>query len=150
MGLHRHRRDVAGVGLRAARAHLPARTGGPYAYLAAFSTSSASRLRGYWIAAWAGNAAIAVAFVGYLAVFWGDLSSNNLLAALVGIAVIWLLTLVNIAGARETGAVQVVTTVLKFVPLAVIGVVGLFFIDTDNLTPFAPEGTWSAISAAAP
>ena len=45
---------------------------------------------------------------------------------------------------------QVVTTVLKFVPLAIIGVVGLFFIDGDNLTPFAPEGTWSAISAAAP
>ena len=43
-----------------------------------------------------------------------------------------------------------VTTVLKFVPLAIIGVVGLFFIDGDNLTPFAPEGTWSAISAAAP
>ena len=64
--------------------------------------------------------------------------------------VIWLLTLVNIAGARETGAVQVVTTVLKFVPLAIIGVVGLFFIDGDNLTPFAPDGTWSAISAAAP
>ena len=128
------------------------RTGGPYAYsrrafgdFIGFQTAW-----GYWIAAWAGNAAIAVAFVGYLAVFWGDLGSNNLLAALVGIAVIWLLTFVNIAGARETGAVQVVTTVLKFVPLAIIGVVGLFFIDGDNLTPFAPEGTWSAISAAAP
>ena len=128
------------------------RTGGPYAYsrrafgdFIGFQTAW-----GYWIAAWAGNAAIAVAFVGYLAVFWGELGSNNLLAALVGIAVIWLLTLVNIAGARETGAVQVVTTVLKFVPLAIIGVVGLFFIDGDNLTPFAPEGTWSAISAAAP
>ena len=128
------------------------RTGGPYAYsrrafgdFIGFQTAW-----GYWIAAWAGNAAIAVAFVGYLAVFWGDLGSNNLLAALVGIAVIWLLTLVNIAGARETGTVQVVTTVLKFVPLAIIGVVGLFFIDGDNLTPFAPEGTWTAISAAAP
>lgn len=43
-----------------------------------------------------------------------------------------------------------VTTVLKFVPLALIAVIGLFFIDGDNLTPFAPEGTWSAISAAAP
>ena len=128
------------------------RTGGPYAYsrrafgdFIGFQTAW-----GYWIAAWAGNAAIAVAFVGYLAVFWGDLGSNNLLAAVVGIAVIWLLTLVNIAGARETGTVQVVTTVLKFVPLAIIGVVGLFFIDGDNLTPFAPEGTWSAVSAAAP
>src|SRR5512144_832298 len=47
-------------------------TGGPYAYtrrafgdFAGFWTAW-----GYWIAAWAGNAAITVAFIGYLAVFW--------------------------------------------------------------------------------
>jgi APA family basic amino acid/polyamine antiporter len=128
------------------------RTGGPYAYsrrafgdFVGFQTAW-----GYWIAAWAGNAAIAVAFVGYLAVFWGELTDSNLLAALVGIGVIWFLTAVNSLGVRQSGQVQVVTTVLKFVPLALIAVIGLFFMDTDNLTPFAPEGTWSAISAAAP
>ncbi len=128
------------------------RTGGPYAYARrAFGDFIGFQTAwGYWIAAWAGNAAIAVAFVGYLAVFWGDLGTNNLLAALVGIGVIWLLTFVNILGTRESGAVQVVTTVLKFVPLAVIGVIGLFFIESDNLTPFSPHGSWSAISAAAP
>lgn len=128
------------------------RTGGPYAYARrAFGDFIGFQTAwGYWIAAWAGNAAIAVAFVGYLAVFWGELGSNNLLAALVGIGVIWLLTLVNAIGTRESGIVQVATTVLKFVPLAVIGVIGLFFIESDNLTPFAPNGTWSAISAAAP
>ena len=48
------------------------RTGGPYAYarrafgdFVGFQTAW-----GYWIAVWAGNAAIAVAFVGYLTVFW--------------------------------------------------------------------------------
>jgi len=128
------------------------RTGGPYAYARrAFGDFIGFQTAwGYWIAAWAGNAAITVAFVGYLAVFWGDLNSNHLLAALVGIAVIWLLTFVNIFGTRETGQVQVVTTVVKFVPLAIIGVVGLFFVKSSNLTPFAPHGTWSAISAAAP
>ena len=35
---------------------------------------------------------------------------------------------------------QLVTTVLKFVPLAIIGVVGLFFIDGGNYEPFAPNG----------
>ena len=65
---------------------------------------------------------------------------NNLLGALVGIALIWLLTAINILGARESGRVQLVTTVLKFVPLAVIGIVGLFFIDGGNYTPFAPHG----------
>jgi len=53
------------------------------------------------IAAWAGNAAIAVAFVGHRAVFWPVAGTNNLLGALVGIAVIWLRTATNILGARE-------------------------------------------------
>ena len=35
---------------------------------------------------------------------------------------------------------QLVTTVLKFVPLAVIGIVGLFFIDGGNYEPFNPHG----------
>ena len=127
------------------------RTGGPYAYarkafgdFAGFWTAW-----GYWIAAWAGNAAIAVAFIGYAAVFWGELGENNLLAALMGIAVIWFITAINILGARETGITQVVTTVLKFVPLAVIGIVGLFFIDGGNYEPFAPNGEGAAISSAA-
>ena len=117
------------------------RTGGPYAYarrafgdFVGFQTAW-----GYWIAAWAGNAAIAVAFVGYLAVFVPDLNSSNLAAALVGIGVIWLLTFVNILGTRESGFVQVITTVLKFVPLAVIGIIGLFFIDGGNYSPFSPN-----------
>jgi basic amino acid/polyamine antiporter, APA family len=128
------------------------RTGGPYAYarkafgdFVGFQTAW-----GYWIAAWAGNAAIAVAFVGYFAVFWGDLGTDNLLAAIVGIGLIWLVTAINVFGTRESGVVQVITTVLKFVPLALIAIIGLFFVEGDNYTPFAPDGSWNAISVAAP
>jgi APA family basic amino acid/polyamine antiporter len=128
------------------------RTGGPYVYARrAFGDFIGFQTAwGYWIAAWAGNAAITVAFVGYLAVFWPQLGTHNLLAALVGIAVIWLLTFVNILGIRQGAQVQFITTVLKFVPLAIIAVIGLFFIKGGNLTPFAPHGTGKAISAAAP
>ena len=118
------------------------RTGGPYAYakrafgdFVGFQTAW-----GYWIAIWAGNAAIAVAFVSYLTVFWPAAGDDKLLGALAGIALIWLLTFTNILGARESGMVQLVTTVLKFVPLAVIGVIGLFFIDGGNYEPFSPNG----------
>jgi len=118
------------------------RTGGPYAYarrglgeFVGFWTAW-----GYWIAVWAGNAAIAVAFVGYLAVFWPALGSNGALAAVVAAGAIWLLTFVNILGAEQGGVVQVVTTVLKFVPLAIIGVIGLFFIKSENFGSFAPHG----------
>lgn len=128
------------------------KTGGPYVYARrAFGDFIGFQTAwGYWIAAWAGNAAITVAFIGYLAVFWPQLGTHNLLAAAVGISVIWLLTFVNALGVRQGAQVQMVTTILKFVPLAVIGVIGLFFMKSDNLTPFAPHGTWSAISAAAP
>src|SRR5688572_14253285 len=128
------------------------RTGGPYAYARrAFGDFIGFQTAwGYWIAVWAGNAAIAVAFVAYATVFWPELGDSNLLAAVVGIGLIWVLTLTNALGTRESGFVQVVTTVLKFVPLAVIGLIGLFFIDGGNYEPFAPEGTWTAISAAAP
>lgn len=118
------------------------RTGGPYAYarrafgdFVGFQTAW-----GYWIAVWAGNAAIAVAFVGYLAVFWPATGTDKLLGAVVAIALIWLLTFINALGSRESGAVQLATTILKFVPLAAIGIVGLFFIDGGNYEPFAPQG----------
>lgn len=121
------------------RAH--PRTGGPYYFarrafgdFVGFQTAWA-----YWIAAWVGNAAIAVAFAGYLAVFWPQVGTKHWLTALMAVAAIWLFTLVNIAGTRETGWVQVGTTVLKFVPLAVIGVIGLFYIKSGNFSPFAPS-----------
>ena len=128
------------------------KTGGPYAYsrrafgdFVGFQTAW-----GYWIAAWVGNAAITYAFVSYLGVFWTDLQTNNVLAATVGIATVWLLTGINIAGVRQSGMVQLVTTVLKFVPLAVIALIGIFFVNTDNFTPFSPYGsTWSGLSIAA-
>jgi basic amino acid/polyamine antiporter, APA family len=127
------------------------RVGGPYAYaqrafgdFVGFQTAW-----GYWIAIWAGNAAIAVAFVGYLAVFWPALASNNLLAALVGIAAIWLLTFANMLGVRQGGVIQLVTTILKFVPLAVVGIIGLFFFNPANFAPFAPSGVWNGLNAGA-
>ena len=127
-------------------------TGGPYAYTRKAFGDFAGFLTawGYWIAAWVGNAAIAIAFVGYLGVYWGKVESSSLTAMLVAVGLIWLLTLVNVLGARESGWVQLVTTILKFVPLAVIGIVGLFWMTGDNLTPFAPEsgGDWHINAAA--
>jgi hypothetical protein len=79
------------------------KTGGPYHYarrafgdFVGFQTAWA-----YWIAAWVGNAAIAVAFAGYLGVFWGNVNGKNWFAAVVAVAAVWVFTLVNIAGARE-------------------------------------------------
>jgi basic amino acid/polyamine antiporter, APA family len=129
------------------------RTGGPYAYsrkafgdFVGFQTAW-----GYWIAIWAGNAAIAVAFVSYLSVFWGALATNALLAAAVAVATIWTLTVVNALGVRHGGWVQAVTTVLKLVPLLAIATVGLLFFDGANFGAFNPSGgsVFGSVTAAA-
>jgi basic amino acid/polyamine antiporter, APA family len=67
----------------------------------------------------------------------------------VGLSVIWLLTFANVLGVRQGGAIQVATTVLKFVPLLLIGVIGLFYMHGGNFTPFAPNdhNLWSQFGA---
>lgn len=129
------------------------KTGGPYEYsrrafgdFIGFQTAW-----GYWIAIWAGNAAIAVAFAGYLAVFWDGLADNALLAALVAMGAIWLLTWVNTLGIRQGGWVQGVTTALKIVPLLAMATIGLFFINGDHFTPFNTSGgsAFAAVTAVA-
>jgi APA family basic amino acid/polyamine antiporter len=113
------------------------KTGGPYVYarkafgdLVGFTSAWT-----YWINAWVGNAAIAIAFAGYLAVFWPR-ASTYWIATLIAIGLVWVFTLVNIAGVRAAGRVQLWTTILKFIPLLVIGIVGLFFMHADNFDPF--------------
>ena len=95
---------------------------------------------GYWISIWTTNAAIAVAFVSYLTLFFPPLASSNALAAGVGLAAIWLLTWVNVRGVHAAGVVQLVTTVLKLIPLVFIATFGLAFVNFDNFVPFNPSG----------
>ena len=106
---------------------------------------------GYWISIWSGNAAIAVALVSYLSVFWPALDSNALLAISVALGSIWFLTIINSIGIRQAGWAQVVTTILKLIPLLVIAALGLFFFDISNLKPLVRSTTtpFSAVTAAA-
>ena len=113
------------------------KTGGPYVYVRKAFGDFMGFTTGwsYWINAWVGNGAIAIAFAGYLAVFWSR-ASTYWVATLIAIVLVWVLTLVNVAGVRAAGQVQLVTTIIKFVPLLVIGIVGLFFMHSSNFHPF--------------
>ncbi|MEU3606659.1 amino acid permease [Streptomyces sp. NPDC035033] len=127
-------------------------TGGPYVYARAAFGDFAGFLSAwsYWITAWVSNAALAVAAVGYLDVLvpLHDSKAATLAAAL---AVQWLPAAANLAGTRYVGAVQVVATVLKFVPLLLVAVGGFFFFDGANLGPFQATdgGALGAVSASA-
>ena len=104
---------------------------------------------GYWISIWTTNAAIAVAFVSYMTVFWPALGENAVLAAGVGLATIWGLTWVNVIGVHTAGLVQLVTTVLKIIPLVVIATLGLLYVNASNFVPFnaSDQSPLSAVTA---
>lgn len=103
---------------------------------------------GYWIAIWATNAAIAVALVGYLEVFIPALS-HPLAAIGTGLGFIWAFTWINSRPLRTVVQVQLITTILKVIPIFLLGVVGIFFIDWDYFLPFnlSEESTLSAITS---
>jgi len=106
---------------------------------------------GYWISQWTGNAAISVAFSSYLSVFVPALRGRPAVSAAVAAAAVWVLTAVNLRGVRSAGNVQVVTTILKLLPLVAIGTVGLLWLQPSRFVPFNPSGepTWSAITTVA-
>jgi len=123
------------VFVRLSRKH-PAQ-GGPYAYtrdgfgrLAGFTVAW-----GYWVSLWCGNAAIAVAMVSYLSVFFPVLQANPLLGVAIALSAIWLLTVINCIGVKEAGIIQLVTTVLKLMPLLILGAAVVVYFDLAAFTP---------------
>ena len=121
---------------------LPQLDGGPYAYTRKGFGDFAGFLVawGYWISVWCTNAAIAVSLVSALSTFIPALATNSVLAIFTGLGAIWLLTWVNTIGIRATGEVQLITTILKLIPLTAISIVGIFFIRWDYFIPFNRTG----------
>lgn len=129
------------------------RTGGPYVYSRAAFGDFAGFLAAwsYWITTWVSNAALAVASVGYLSVLFPAVGAHKWSMCLAALAVQWLPALANLAGTRYVGAVQLVATVLKFAPLLLVAVGGLFFFDPAHLGPFraTDQSAAGAVSASA-
>src|SRR5215471_6571970 len=125
---------------------LPA-DGGPYAYarVAFGNRVGFFNAWSYWISAWAGNAGIAVGWVLYVEVFINK-SHNKLITILLVLVGLWVPAAINLSGVKNMGSVQMVTTVLKFVALAFMAIVGLFYIKSANFTPWNVSGE-SAIGA---
>jgi APA family basic amino acid/polyamine antiporter len=95
---------------------------------------------GYWISCWISNAAIAIAIIGALSFFFPILETNSILAVIIGLSMIWFFTWVNSKGVKISGKVQVVTTILKLLPLVFIILIGGFFFSLDNFPDFNLTG----------
>lgn len=128
-------------------------TGGSYAYTkAAFGELPAFVVAwGFWLSMWSTNAAIALTFSGYFGVFFPEISQSPWFSVTVALLAIWGLTLLNSLSIRSSGNVQVVTTLLKVLPILVVAFGGILFIDLDNFIPFntSQESSIQAITTSA-
>jgi basic amino acid/polyamine antiporter, APA family len=128
-------------------------TGGPYAYTREGFGEFAGFLVawGYWIALWAGNAAVAVAFAGYVGFLIPAVGQSGPLGLAVALAAIWVLTWINVHGIGTAGGMQLVTTILKILPLVAIALLGMAYVDPGNYSPLnvSEQSAMGAISACA-
>ena len=131
---------------------MPHAPGGPYAYVRRAMGDRVGFVVawGYWVSIWCTNAAIAVACVGYLGVFFPVLRVQPMAAALCGLGLLWGVTAFNALSLRKVALLQGVTVVLKVLPLVVLTVLGWGHINWEWLTAAgtAGGGSFSAVTAA--
>ena len=94
----------------------------------------------YWIGCWTSNAGLAIAFVGYFIVLAPAVGADPIYQIGTALAAMWALTLMNMRGARDAGFVQLLLTVLKLMPLALIAGLALFAGKAENFPAFNPTG----------
>ncbi len=126
------------------------KSGGPYAFAKKGFGDYVGFLVawGYWIAVWISNAVLCIAFVSAMSVFFPIFEVQPIWALFTGLGALWLLTWVNARGVRNSGKTQLVTTLLKLVPILVVIAGGFFFFNTDNFIPFNKSGESSMAAIA--
>lgn len=128
--------------------------GGPYIYpRVAFGECCGFVMAwGYWMSVWVGNAAIAIGSVAYLSELVPAIRQTEGAPALTAVALIWLLTINNWRGVKHAGVFQLVTTVLKLMPLIAVIVLGVILFGAGDATVVKVEPqpfTIPAMTAAA-
>ena len=126
------------------------RTGGPYVYARAAFGDYAGFLTvwAYWFSATVGNAAIALGVVGYLKQFVPGLLGLHGIDCWLALALLWMLTLLNVLGVRFGARLSIAILFLNVLPLLLVTLLCAPAVEAANYAPFAPEG-WSALPAAA-
>lgn len=128
---------------------------GPYAFVhEAFGPLPAYAVSwSYWIAAWVGNAAIAIAAISYLSLFAPALAATPGLGAAAAIGLMIVLTAINCFSMRAGAGVQAITVILKLAPLLVVILIAALVLGEGRQIASTPLRTedlrWSAITASA-
>ncbi len=130
------------------------RAGGPYAYpdevFGSFAGFTAAW--SYWMTTAIGNAGIVVSWVLYVNVVFGWSTTNPIRDFGIAVVGLWLPVAINFIGLDRVKQFQIVTVVIKIMPLVFIGTVGLVVALSRNEFPaWNPSGQtpWVALSAVA-
>ena len=116
------------------------KTGGPYVY----ANEGLGHFAGfiiawtYWVACITAIAGISIAFVSYLGFFIPAISHSSLLSLLASLVLVWLIVTLNIFSIESSAKFQVVSTLLKLLPLFFMMFLGLVGFDSNNLPEINP------------
>lgn len=86
------------------------------------------------------TATLAVGFVGYLTAIVPGLGNEPGYQAVIAVTAIWTVTLLVMRGVKDAGAVQLLLTVLKLAPLALVVGWGIVAGKVENLPASNPSG----------
>ena len=89
---------------------------------------------GYWISILLVNASIAIAITSYSSVFL-DIDDKSEFAIPMSIFIVILIAIINYNGIKNTGNFQLITTLLKIIPLFTTIILGFYFFDLNNFFP---------------
>lgn len=117
------------------------RTGGPHVYIHNLFGNNAAFFAGwtYWVISWVSTTVVVIACVGYLRSLmpWHD-KISLLIAELI---LLTLITTLNLYGAKITGTVEIILTIVKFIPLTLIPIAALAYFKPENFILHASHTT---------
>ena len=117
------------------------KTGGPYVYvnegLGSFSGFIIAWT--YWVACVSAIAGISIAFVGYLGFFLPQIANSQINALLTSLLLIWIIVFLNIRSLENSSKFQLISTLLKLLPLIFIILLGASNLNVNNLPELNPS-----------
>ena len=117
------------------------KTGGPYVYVnEGVGTFSGFIIAWtYWVACVSAIAGISIAFVGYLGFFLPQIANSQINALLASLLLIWIIVFLNIRSLENSSKFQLISTLLKLLPLIFIILLGASNFNVNNLPELNPS-----------
>jgi len=108
------------------------KTGGPHVYVRESFGEKIAFFTGwtYWVISFVSTSIVVISAIGYLTLFFKSQAILDLVLQIILLAAI---TILNLKGPQVSGKVEFYLTLLKFVPLLIVGLCALSHFDINNI-----------------